>query len=56
MQTVNFDVMKGMILGRIEEPVVTVHTEKKIMRKRTGVGGTVSIVTEPEDKCIESVF
>jgi hypothetical protein len=38
--------MKGMILG-MEEPV-NVYTEKKIKRKRTG-GGTVSIVTEPEN-------
>jgi hypothetical protein len=50
MQTVNFDVMKGMILGRVEEPAVTVQTEKKIKRKRTEGGGTVSIVTEPENK------
>jgi hypothetical protein len=43
LQTVNFDVMKSMILG-MEEEAVNVHTEKKIKRKRTG-GGTVSIVT-----------
>jgi hypothetical protein len=53
MQTVNFDVMKGMILGRVEVPAVTVHTEKKIKRKKTGGGGTVSIVTEPEDEITE---
>jgi hypothetical protein len=47
LQTVNFDVMKGMILG-MEEPV-NIHTEEKIKRKRTG-GGIVSIVTEPENK------
>jgi hypothetical protein len=54
MQTVNFDVMKGMILGMVEEPV-NVHTEKKIKHKRTG-GGTVSIVTEPEDKMYRISF
>jgi hypothetical protein len=55
-QTVNFDVMKGMILGRMEEPVVTVHTEIKIKRKRTGGGGRVSKVTEPEDKMYRITF
>ena len=34
-----------------EEPVVTVHTEHKNKRKRkSGRGGIVSIITEPEDK------
>jgi hypothetical protein len=56
MQTVNFDVMKGMILGRMEEHVVTVHTDKKIKRKRTGGGGTVSIVTESEDNLYRITF
>jgi len=46
-QLVNFDVIKAMILGK-GEPTVTVHTEKKIKRKRNG-GGTMAIVTEPED-------
>ena len=32
-QLVNFDVIKGMILGT-GEPTVTLHTEKKIKRKR----------------------
>jgi len=47
-QLVNFDVIKALILGT-GEPIVTVHTEKKIKRMRNG-GGTVAIVTEPEDK------
>jgi len=34
---------------------VTVHTEKKIKRKRNG-GGTVAIVTEPEDKLYRISF
>ena len=38
-----------MILNREPQHVVTVHTEKKIKRNRK-VGGTSSIVTEPEDK------
>ena len=47
-QLVNFDIIKAMILG-MGEPKVTLHTEKKIERKRNG-GGTVAIVTLPEDK------
>jgi hypothetical protein len=45
-----------MILGREEEPTVIVHTEKKMKSKRTGGGGTVSIVTEPEDKMYRISF
>jgi hypothetical protein len=49
--------MKGMTLGRVEEPAVTVHTEKKIERKRIGGGGgTVAIVTDPEDKMYRISF
>jgi hypothetical protein len=48
--------MKSMILGWEEEPAVTVHTEKKMKRKRTGGGETVSIVTEPEDKMYRIPF
>jgi ABC-type sugar transport system ATPase subunit len=40
LQTVNFDVMKGMILGMVEERV-NVHTEKKIERTRTGGGNGI---------------
>jgi len=53
-QLVNFDVIKDMILGSGEPPVM-VHTEKKIKRKRKG-GGTVAIVTEPEDKLYSISF
>jgi len=53
-QLVNFDVIKAMILGT-GEPTVTVHTEKKIKRKRNG-GRTVAIVTEPEDKMYRFTF
>ena len=45
---VNFDVIKAMILEHCE-PIVNVHTEHKIKRKRRA-GGTVAIVTEPENK------
>ena len=51
---VNFDVIRDMILK--EGPVVTVHTEHKIKRKRKGGGGIVSIVTEPEDKIYRISF
>ena len=51
-QLVDFDVIKAMNLGT-REPTVTVHTEKKIKRKTNG-GGTMAIITEPEDKCTKS--
>jgi len=52
---VNFDVIRGMIVGD-EAPVINVHTENMIKRKRNG-GGTVAIVTEPENKIYRiSVF
>jgi len=47
-QLVNFNVIRDMIIGS-GEPTVMVHTERKIKRKRKA-GGTVAIVTEPEDK------
>ena len=53
-QIVNFDVIKDMLLGK-GEPTVTVHTERKIKRKRFG-GGTVAIVTEPEYKMYRNSF
>jgi len=53
-QLVNFDVIKVIILGR-GELTVTVHTEKKVKRKRNG-GGTVAIVTESEDKMYRISF
>jgi hypothetical protein len=45
---VNFEEMNAMILGK-GESVVNVHTEHKIKRKRRA-GGTVDVVTEPENK------
>ena len=45
---VNFEVIKAMIFEQ-GEPVVNLHTEHKIKRKRMA-GGTVAIVTEPESK------
>jgi hypothetical protein len=52
-QLANFDV-KDMILKGDETDTVTVHTERKIKRKRTG--GRVHIVTEPEDKMYRVYF
>jgi len=52
---VNFDVIKGMTLETGVESTVTVHTEKKIKRKRKG-GGTVAFVTEPEGKMYRNSF
>ena len=55
-QLVNFDVIRDMILGiGKEEPTLTVHNEIKIKSKRNG-GGTVAIVTEPEDKMYRISF
>ena len=59
-QLVNFDKIKDFILRgderKEEEETVTVHTEKKIKRKRGKEGdGRVNIISEPEDKRIESL-
>jgi len=51
---VNFDVIRDMILGD-ETPVVKVRTVNMIKRKREG-GGTVDIVTEPENKIYRISF
>jgi len=56
---VNFERIKDMILRSRDEPspVINVHTEKKIKRKRkVAGGGLVSIVTEPEDKIYRISF
>jgi len=52
---VNFERIKDIFFRSGDEPspetVISVHTEKKIKRKRkVAGGGLVSIVTEPEDK------
>jgi len=49
-QLVNFEFIKDKILGKTETEQVTVHTEKKIKRKRKARGGVVSIIPEPEEK------
>ena len=46
--TVNFDVIKALILRGDNRETVTVHTESKIKRKTAE--GKIHIVTEPEDK------
>jgi len=53
MHLVNFNVIWDMIIGSWE-PTAMVHT-KKIQRKRKR-GGTVAIVTEPEDKTYRISF
>jgi len=52
---VNFERVRDMIL-RTGDDVLHVHTERKIKRKRTGGGGLVAIVTEPEDKIYRISF
>ena len=53
-QTVNFDVMKAMILRGDDNECFTVHTKRKIKRKRTG--GRINIVTEAENKIYRVSF
>ena len=53
-QTVNFDVIKALVLRGDDTETVTVHTDRKIKRKRAD--GKISIVTEPEDKIYRVSF
>jgi hypothetical protein len=53
-QLVNLNVMKVMILGGDETEKVTVHTERKIKRKKAGE--RIDNVTEPEDKMYRVSF
>ena len=56
MKIVNFNVIREMVLKGTPE-TVTVHTDKKIKRKRAGGGGTcVALVSEPEDKIYRLSF
>ena len=52
----NLDTIKDIILKGA--PLVTVHADRKIKRKRGGEGGgaCVSIITEPEDKIYRISF
>ena len=53
-QLVNFDVIKDMILNKRHDEVITVHTDRKIKRKRKE--GRVQILSEAEDKIYSFVF
>ena len=53
-QTVNFDVIKALVLGGDDTETVTVHTARKIKCKRVDV--KIHIVTEPEDKTYRVSF
>jgi hypothetical protein len=53
-QLVNFEVIRAMILNGRAGDVVTVHTARKIKRKRKE--GGVSILTEAEDKIYRAFF
>ena len=56
-QLINFERIKRMILSGNETETVTVHTARKIKRKRGKDGeGRVQIVTEPEDKTYRVSF
>ena len=56
-QLVNFEKMKQLILSGSKTDTVTVHTSRKIKRKRCREGdGTIRIVTEPEDKTYRMSF
>jgi len=54
-ELVNFEIIRRMILRGVETDTVTVHTERKIKRKREN-GGRVQIVMEPEDKTYRVSF
>jgi hypothetical protein len=54
-QLVNFETIKDLVLNGCSNSTVTVHTDKKIKRKRID-GACVSIVTEPEDKIYRVSF
>ena len=53
-QTVNFDVMKALILIEDNTETVTFHTEHKIKSMRAD--GRINIITEPEDKIYRVSF
>jgi hypothetical protein len=55
---VKFDVISNMILNpRGPHDTVTLHTDKKINRKRGGFEGSpINIITEPEDKIYRVCF
>jgi hypothetical protein len=56
-QLVNFQRIKHMILKGNEQDTITVHTERKIKRKRGKEDdGRVMIITEPEDKTYRVSF
>ena len=52
-QLVNYEIIRDMIRGTGGEPTVTVHTERKIKRKRKC---TVAIITEAEDNVYRISF
>ena len=56
-QLVNIENIRRMILRGVdgETDIVTVHTDRKIKRKRRN-GGRVQIVTGPEDKTYRVSF
>ena len=54
-QFVNFETIKDLVLNGRSNSTVTVHTDKKIKRKRID-GACVSIVTEPEEKIYRVIF
>ena len=51
-QTVNFEVIKTLVLGGDDSEKVTVHTERKIKRKRADVG--YIYLQSPKTRFIES--
>ena len=56
-QLLNFERLKQMILRSTERDTVTVHTARKINRKRAKDGnGRIQIITEPEDKIYRVSF
>jgi hypothetical protein len=57
LQLVNFDTIKDTILNRDIKENITVHTAKKIKRKRGRDGdGNINIIREAEDKIYRVSF
>ena len=53
-QLANFDAIRDMILNKRPDEVLTVHTDRKIKRKRKD--GREQILSEAEDKIYSFVF
>jgi hypothetical protein len=57
LKLVNFDTIKNMVSNRDIKEIITVHTARKIKRKRGRDGDErINIISEPEDKIYRVSF